>query len=196
MKAFQTLLHSLIDYAGLFPPSALSMTQAAGNYAQYRNSPDAWMLGRFVIPSSRLNELAACPAVDGWHLSVIAEGNVGAYAVPIAQFNIDTIEMKADSAAQIERAMSLIPAALTPYFEISDLTLVKTIRSVGARAKIRTGGITPEAFPQAGHIARFLEACAKSGTPFKATAGLHHPLRGYRSLTYSPKGLRDGCLDF
>jgi hypothetical protein len=66
--------------------------------------------------------------------------------------------------------------------------LSPSIRSFGARAKIRTGGVTPEAFPNARFIADFLAACAKAGTPFKATAGLHHPLRCFRPLTYSADG--------
>ena len=62
------------------------------------------------------------------------------------------------------------------------------MQSAGARAKIRTGGITPEAFPRAAEIAKFLLTCAEHNVPFKATAGLHHPLRCHRPLTYSPDG--------
>ena len=36
------LLKSLIDYAGLFPPSGLSMGDAIANYDRYRISPNAW----------------------------------------------------------------------------------------------------------------------------------------------------------
>jgi hypothetical protein len=52
------LLTGSIDYAGLFPPAALPLDQAIRNYAQYRREPDAWMLGRFVVPATRLAELA------------------------------------------------------------------------------------------------------------------------------------------
>ena len=46
-------------------------------------------------------------------------------------------------------------------------------------AKVRTGGVTPDAFPSARRrSARFIARCAELSVPFKATAGLHHPLRG------------------
>jgi len=33
---------------------------------------------------------------------------------------------------------------------------------------------------------RFLGTCLREAVPFKATAGLHHPLRGVYPLTYEP----------
>jgi hypothetical protein len=48
-----------IDYAGLFPPAKLPLDQSIANYAEYRRSPDAWMLGRFIIPAAQLDALAA-----------------------------------------------------------------------------------------------------------------------------------------
>ena len=53
----RTLLARVIDYAGLFPPAKLPLDQAIRNYARYRQEPEAWMLGRFVIPAARLAEL-------------------------------------------------------------------------------------------------------------------------------------------
>jgi uncharacterized protein YdeI (YjbR/CyaY-like superfamily) len=41
-----------------------------------------------------------------------------------------------------------------------------------------------EAFPSVPELARFLSCCVKHRVPFKATAGLHHPLRGIHPLTY------------
>jgi hypothetical protein len=46
--------------------------------------------------------------------------------------------------------------------------------ALGTRAKIRLAGETiPEAVP----VAEFLRRCAAALVPFKATAGLHHPMR-------------------
>ena len=47
----------MIDYAGLFPPANLSLDAAIENYAQYINSEDSWMLGPFILPVSKLDEL-------------------------------------------------------------------------------------------------------------------------------------------
>jgi len=46
--------------------------------------------------------------------------------------------------------------------------------------KLRTGGVTADAFPTSMQIAKALVAPATHQLPLKFTAGLHHPLRQYR----------------
>ena len=46
--------------------------------------------------------------------------------------------------------------------------------------KLRTGGVTADAFPTSGQIARVIVAAAKARLPIKFTAGLHHPIRQFR----------------
>jgi hypothetical protein len=46
--------------------------------------------------------------------------------------------------------------------------------------KLRTGGVTADAFPTSSQIARVLVAAARHGVPIKFTAGLHHPIRQFR----------------
>lgn len=58
----RAMLSGVVDYAGLFPPAQLPLDQSIRNYASYRAGPDAWILGRFICPASRLNELS--PYVD------------------------------------------------------------------------------------------------------------------------------------
>ncbi|HSH37680.1 MAG TPA: hypothetical protein VK993_02745 [Chthoniobacterales bacterium] len=56
--------------------------------------------------------------------------------------------------------------------------------SAGARPfgfKLRTGGVTADAFPSSTQIARALVASAKHHVPIKFTAGLHHPVRQFHS---------------
>lgn len=43
--------------------------------------------------------------------------------------------------------------------------------------KLRTGGVTPELFPEPERVADILAACANRGVALKCTAGLHHPVR-------------------
>jgi hypothetical protein len=57
--SFRTLMNRLLDYAGLFPPARLPLDQALRNYLRYRQEPESWMQGRFVIPAERLAELAS-----------------------------------------------------------------------------------------------------------------------------------------
>lgn len=45
--------------------------------------------------------------------------------------------------------------------------------------KLRTGGITPELFPSTEQVSFALKTCRDNKVRFKATAGLHHPVRHY-----------------
>ena len=64
---------------------------------------------------------------------------------------------------------------------------INAIAASGALAKVRTGGIATGAFPGPEGLVRFLEACSSAGVAFKATAGLHHAVRGCYPLTYEPE---------
>ena len=94
---------------------------------------------------------------------------------------IDTIECKASSASDIDQALDLVPESVFPYFELDHCTDIRgmaaAIAGMDSGAKIRSGGITPELHPTPEELARFILACAGAEIPFKATAGLHHPLR-------------------
>ena len=59
---------------------------------------------------------------------------------------------------------------------------VRSARDDGFRfgLKIRSGGLRVELFPSSTDIARFIATCLDHDIPFKATAGLHHPIRHYR----------------
>jgi hypothetical protein len=46
--------------------------------------------------------------------------------------------------------------------------------------KLRTGGVTADAFPTSAQIARALVTAAMRQLPIKFTAGLHHPIRQFR----------------
>ncbi len=216
-NSVQALLARSIDYAGLFPPAGLSMSEAVINYATYRNSNYSWMLGRFIVTAARLEEFYECArefvprdAENAWGVSVVVGENVVETIYAIKDFNLasgpgvvcDTVEIKAASAGDIENAAASLPAEVTAYFEI-DLgdrmaDLVATIALSGQRAKIRTGGVTPESFPKSDEIVRFVRTCLAANVMFKATAGLHHPVRCFRPLNYeanSPTGTMHGFLN-
>ncbi|MEO8088908.1 MAG: hypothetical protein ABI703_01275 [Gemmatimonadales bacterium] len=219
MSAIRALLAGSIDYAGLFPPAGLDMATAVENYAGYRRGPAAWALGRFVLPVSRLSELevaAARTIQEGpspWSLSLLAGADLPQDLEVIAEFSrrhsgpkrnllADTIEAKGSSAGDIENILHRIPSTLQAYIEIDinrdPRDLLAAVARRGGRAKVRTGGITSEAFPSSSDLIRFVRCCVEADLPFKATAGLHHPLRAEYRLSYepdSPAGVMFGFLN-
>jgi hypothetical protein len=56
-STLQTLMSNIVDYAGLFPPAQLPLADALVNYDEYRQGAFSWMLGRFVIPAAKLEEM-------------------------------------------------------------------------------------------------------------------------------------------
>jgi hypothetical protein len=213
-ESLRTLLAEIVDYAGLFPPSNVGMTSAVQNYANYLQSEDAWMLGRFILPVSKLddfsNEAESLFADKIWHLSVIADENLPENLENIASFNevnsgkalVDMLEVKVNSADEIHRASKSIPRNLTTYFELPVQEIMTDLMIALAmtknRAKIRTGGITKDAFPNSADIIKFMRVCIAANVPFKATAGLHHPLKCVKPLTYeenAPTGIMHGFLN-
>ena len=220
MKSLPTLLSNVFDYAGLFPPAKLEMQQAVQNYSDYLMGEYSWMLGKFIVPLSRLGEferslenislsLNAIP----WSLAVLASTSLSNDISVIRAFNarrveqstcrsyIETIELIGKTAGEISTFGGAV-AANTTYVEIpikaDHAPLVDVIGHIGARAKIRTGGISGDLFPSSADLARFIVTCVRAGVPFKATAGLHHPVRACYRLTYdanSPSAMMYGFLN-
>ena len=114
----------------------------------------------------------------------------------------DVVEAKAATVEAVERLVRAVPRWATAYIEVplepDPAPLLGAIARAGARAKARTGGVTPEVFPEPGALVRFLRACTAGAIPFNVTAGLHHPLRAEYRLTYeadSPQNTMYGFLN-
>jgi hypothetical protein len=223
-ESLHILIANSIDYAGLFPPAALTMEPTVKNYDAYRRGENSWLLARLVMPVARLAEFEAAlgqlpPAGanrEEWRLTSPLGPNVESDVAKILEFNrrhaasagpspritIESVEMRAANAQEIHAAASLIPKELQAYFEIplsNDLeSSLVAIAEAGARAKVRTGGESPEMFPTGADLARFFGLCAANGVAFKASAGLHRPVRGQQRYTYKPdsaSGIMHGFLN-
>ena len=120
-EALRTLLAGAIDYAGLFPPAALDMPEAARNYAAYRAGPHAWALGRFIVPSARLNEVD-----PDWKCVVLG----------VPPRAVEVCEMKVERAEDAVPLLATLPESVTAYFELPHR---RRPRAAGRRTRTRQG---------------------------------------------------------
>jgi hypothetical protein len=216
LPVVDALSAGVVDYAGLFPPADLDMATAVRNYAFYRLDTHHRLLGRFVVPVARLDEFMteAEPVVPRrhtdapWRLSALVGPDVAADAQRVAAFNtvgarggwavgrvvIDAIEVKAGTEAEVADVVAAMPPSVERFVEIPLApypgALLAAVERGGAQAKIRTGGVTPETIPSSADLARFLRGARGARVAFKATAGLHHAVRGTYPLTYEPDAPR------
>ncbi|MDQ6808650.1 MAG: hypothetical protein M3Z64_04395 [Verrucomicrobiota bacterium] len=127
---------------------------------------------------------------------------VASAAESIAAFNkangatasVDQLEMPvaagvdADSLAEASAALSALKLAAFVEAHTDEaertIALLAEQREAGSGVnvgfKLRTGGVIASAFPSSVQIARALVAAVQHKVPIKFTAGLHHPIRGFR----------------
>jgi hypothetical protein len=210
--SLRALLNQSIDYAGMFPPCSLALEPALQNHAQYVRSPDAWMLGAFVLPVEQFDAARQLLSqFDPLHpLRVAALGpktsNADAFldAVEKADAAIRWLSSNVDlvSISHLEMLLSQdvdlaslnevrsILGDLPVFWEAPPDKAQQTIALLAEHNsdadlatfgyKLRTGGVTADAFPTSAQIAGALVTPATHQLPIKFTAGLHHPIRQFR----------------
>ena len=197
----RALMAGAVDYAGLFPPAQLPLADALAEYRRALAGADAWMLGRFIVPAVQLPALADAVVRDahdggGWTVSAIVREHMDEDAAAVQAFNqraahlhvrVDTIECRPSSSASITWLAKTFSPAFTVHVEVGvGPTAPDDLRVVARhqlRAKVRTGGLAPDAFPAPASLVAFIESAMAAGVPFKATAGLHHAMRGAYPLS-------------
>ena len=182
---------------------------------EFSKAAAALMPGTFATSGYRTQS----EGLSAWQVSALIDGDLDQNLDAIDAFNahhskennglslIDQIELKVTDVNQIDAALDHIPEDLFAFFEfpvsitsgIGDCRgYVAALSGTGAGAKIRTGGLVSNAFPTIEEVAAFLHACSDADVPFKATAGLHHPVRAVHRLTYekdSPSAKMHGFLN-
>jgi hypothetical protein len=145
MRAIRTLVSSIVDYAGLYPPASLDEPTVAASFAALHGSPRAWMLGRLVWPAAKLDRLselaegaaptAQPPETEGaWPVTALL-GDAGTpefarTADLVRVFNerheqagapamrVDSVEFKAAGPESVDGALESLPEDVWPYVEI------------------------------------------------------------------------------
>ena len=132
-----------------------------------RESGAGWIVKRFVCPASKLAELGD----EQLRLSVVIDTG----RLPDGDERIEALE-----AAGLDPEV-LFDAAPEVYCELplrDDVSFrILQLGELGLRAKVRCGG---SVLPSVPALAEFVQACRRLEVPFKATAGLHHPVRRER----------------
>lgn len=194
LALIKTLLESIVDYAGLYPPAQLDLRSAMQTYAKSAVTPDAWMLCRFVLPAARLPEFASLLpefTLARWSLSLVTNSLAEleqAFAGANDRIQIAALEFTPQSPDTVRSLIAQLPPQFDAFFEIplddSFADAIAVLKGTSASAKVRTGGLTQSAIPGSKQLAQWICTCAAARIPFKATAGLHHPFPGTYRLTY------------
>lgn len=190
------LLADLFDDASLFPPASLPMSEAFDGHRIALGGGYRWMLARFVVPTSRLRELAgvATHFGDALRVSLLVDDDIEAddivTLVDEHGWRVEAVEGLLRDADVARGASTLVDTAEIvgaeraflelPWRSMSGAGLAEAIGSVrvaGGSVKLRCGGPTAAAFPDPATLGSMIASCRDEGVAFKATAGLHHPFR-------------------
>ncbi|HMJ97417.1 MAG TPA: hypothetical protein VK486_16325 [Thermoleophilaceae bacterium] len=195
------MLERLIDHAALFPPASMSLPEALDEDAQARESTYESLIGRFVVPAEKVADLPAeRPA-----LSVVLSGLDDVRLLEGAE-GVEAVELVLAGPRPLSSDLVAAYSALRPldvetYFELvfderwrdSVPAAIGAVAAIGGRVKLRCGGTF---FPSIEQVGLVVACCRDAGVPFKATAGLHHPVRrgdehGFLNLLAAATAPRD-----
>lgn len=173
----------IIDYAGVFPPAELSAEQAIQAYEAGRASADKWILGPCMLKASQIAfvDERVLPS----ELGLVADLSIDGFT-PLPE--LTQIEVRHEAGGLEEIIRLAMTFASIVYIEgpwkSGGLGQLRRLRAHGldVRAKLRTGGFTPDAFPSPDQVAAFIQNCHDLQVPFKMSAGLHHPFRHASSI--------------
>ncbi len=190
-NVYRSELHARILGRFIVPVARLrEFLDAAGSFLPRRRGDEPWRLAVLgtVHIAEDLRRIAASNALpDRARGADRAEAQASA---PTARAVVEALEVKAGTASEIDALRATVPEGMELSVEIplspDPAPLLAALVRVRASAKIRTGGVTADAIPTTADVARFLVAVAAVRIPFKATAGLHHAIRGRYRLTYAP----------
>jgi hypothetical protein len=193
------LVRGLVDDAALFPPGNAPMAEGLAEHARYRAEPWSAAVGPFLCPASRMAELAVRvraeppsrdPGLRGLQVALVNDVTDGdalnARRLALRMGGLAWMESRYDRLGEDPEAVGggtgRRAGSIFTYLEVPRSDFGPTLDLIEREdqwqaAKYRTGGVTPDAYPDEAELATFLLACVARGLPFKLTAGLHRAAR-------------------
>lgn len=198
----RSLFVGLVDDAALFPPGNAPMHRAVPDHLAHARATYAGLVGPFLCPASRLDELDAVLAgdvlPDGTRLDLTVVVDTGVGGVPDVvravarddRLDLRAVEIPVRADHEVGTATRRVvagvldaglPDATTVFVEVPRghgvLDALDVLAEYDLVAKLRTGGADAAAHPDEAEVAAFLLACLDREVPLKCTAGLHHAVR-------------------
>jgi hypothetical protein len=197
--AVQPLFVGLCDDAAVFPPGNLALAEAVPAHVDHKTLAFGPVVGPFVLAARDLEQLAP-------HVAGLEPGSFGlALTASLPQLSsaleaADQIAAVRLEALEVALAQDVAASEVAPTLKCAlgewDLPvflelprdgrrplLVEALRGTGWQAKLRTGGVRSDLYPDEKELAAAVASLAAAGVPFKATAGLHHALRNTDPVT-------------
>ncbi|WUH99001.1 hypothetical protein OHR68_36725 [Spirillospora sp. NBC_00431] len=190
MNALPAFAVGLCDDAAVFPPGLAPLDVAVPAHRAHRASAYAALVGPLVLPATALDDLDPLVRDTGGaplDLSITApagpcEAAKALTAAADLPVDLRGLEVAVPAGMEPDEFFRLLGDAGVPvYVEVPRderrPSIIAAVAALGHRAKFRTGGVKPHLYPSPDELAAALKAVVDAGVPFKATAGLHHPVR-------------------
>lgn len=196
LGAMPLLLEHLCDDAAVFPPGNLPLDQAVPAHLVHRSSGHRELVGEFVVAAAQLPDLGRLLAGEPAGSFEVAMTVPSPAGVGSALSDADAIPAVVAAALEVAVPSDVLADDVVPALdsalgrrrrEVSVFVelprdarrsdLLAELVGTPYLAKLRTGGVHADLYPDEAELAAAVVACVRAGMPFKATAGLHHAIR-------------------
>lgn len=185
---FPAFALGLCDDAAVFPPGLAPLADAVPAHRAHRAAPYRELVGPLVLPAAALDDLYPLLGHgEPLDLSITAPGGPCEAAKAVAtaaELPVDLrgLEVAVPPGMGSDEFFRLLGGVDVPvYVEVPRderrPSIIAAVAALGHRAKFRTGGVKAHLYPGPDELAAAIKAVVDAGVPFKATAGLHHPVR-------------------
>lgn len=205
------LLGGLIDDATLLTHDGSSVEQAVATYRLRRADPTGWMLGRFVVPAFRLEEVAVALARSmprgetPWSIVAVFDRASASGVSAAAAFHalmdpaasVDVIHLSADHADSVDAIRSATAAADAIRHGVLPMARNAILGdhpddATGRPWSGTIGAVLPVEGITRDDLVSSIHRCVRTGVPFTLTASL---LPGYTTIDATSGAVRYGVLN-